>query len=94
MWDYFPCPPPWKRELFLELPWEQRLGEYDWEDIRDRVANRCGINIKELRKSLLEASGRSLIFLDCDLNCFIPILAAITCIVFLFVALIAFFVRR
>ncbi|XP_021364853.1 uncharacterized protein LOC110457780 [Mizuhopecten yessoensis] len=94
MWDAFPCPPPWKRELFLQLNWTRLSEPADRQRVRDRVAKRCNINLKELQNAVLESSGQSLIFIDCDANCFIPILATITCVVFLFVALVAFFIKR
>ena len=93
LWEIFPCPPPWKPELLLELNWEGRLGE-EGTRIKHRVASRCGINIQQLKTSMLESSGQSLFFLDCNINCFVPILAGITCAVFLLVAFVAFVIKR
>lgn len=91
LWDQFPCPPPWNRALFLKLPWKERLGDEDGEQISARVASRCGIDVEQLR-ALPGTAASSLLVNDCDLSCFL-LIAAFICI-FLVAFVAAFVIKR
>lgn len=91
LWDRFPCPPPWKPELILELPWKDRLGEEDGDRLRQRLASRCGLDLVKLQAVALQDS---LIFSDCDIKCFIGLLIGFLLTVCLFVAMGTFIRRR
>ena len=58
-----------------------------------RVANRCGLDLMTL-ETLASKDKEDLIFKDCDVNCFLLLLSAFICAVFLVVAGTAFFIRR
>ncbi|XP_048734487.2 uncharacterized protein LOC125650335 isoform X3 [Ostrea edulis] len=91
LWDMFPCPPPWKPELILELPWKERLGDEDGDRLCTKVANRCGLDLHKLQALALQDS---LIFSDCDIKCFIGLLVGFLVTVCLCVAIVTFFIRR
>lgn len=90
LWDTFPCPPPWKPELILELPWKDRLGEEDGDRLCKRLASRCGLDLVKLQAVALQDS---LIFSDCDIKCFIGLLIGFLLTVCLFVAMGTFLIR-
>ncbi|KAK3093271.1 hypothetical protein FSP39_013486 [Pinctada imbricata] len=92
LWDSFPCPPPWKPELILELGWTYRFPE-DGQRLLSRVADRCRLDLMKLRASASQ-ERENLIFKDCDINCFLLVLSVFICIIFLLVAIVAFYVRR
>nr|XP_022334123.1 uncharacterized protein LOC111131073 isoform X4 [Crassostrea virginica] len=91
LWDMFPCPPPWKPLLILELPWKERLGEEDGDRLCKRLASRCGLDLAKLQAEALQSS---LIFSDCDIKCFIGLLIGILVTVCLLVAMVTYFKRR
>lgn len=90
LWDMFPCPPPWKPELILELPWKDRLGEEDGDRFRQRLASRCGLDLVKLQAVALQDS---LIFRDCDIYCFIGILIGILTVC-VSIAMVTVIIRR
>ncbi|XP_061166432.1 uncharacterized protein LOC133175345 isoform X2 [Saccostrea echinata] len=91
LWDIFPCPPPWKPELILELPWKEKLGDEDGDRLCKRVARRCGLDLVKLQAMALQDA---LIFSDCDLKCFIGLLLGFLTLCLCVVIVVIFFRRR
>lgn len=91
LWDIFPCPPPWKPELILELPWKEKLGDEDGDRLCKKVARRCGLDLVKLQAIALQDE---LIFSDCDIKCFLGLLLGFLTLCLCVVIVVIFFRRR